>query len=110
MRSPFLILLVCISACSTTDSISPDALDIGNSDLDEDGLLQLETNRYSINLRIPQYGNPAALSDIRSYLQVQVDQLEQSVQDEPEPGSTGRPARTERSGRTGARLFRHPSI
>ena len=86
MRSPFLILLVCISACSTTDSISPDALDIGNSDLDEDGLLQLETNRYSINLRIPQYGNPAALSDIRSYLRVQVDQLEQSVQDEPEPG------------------------
>jgi hypothetical protein len=86
MRSLFLIFLACISACSTTDSISPDALDIGNSDLDEDGLLQLEPNRYSINLRIHQYGNPAALSDIRSYLQVQVDQLEQSVQDEPEPG------------------------
>ena len=86
MRSLFPILLVCISACSTTDSISPDALDIGNSDLDENGVLQIETDRYSMNLRIPRYGNPAALSDIRSFLQVKVDQLSESVRDEPEPG------------------------
>ena len=80
------LLLVCIAGCSPTDSTTSDAPDLGTAEFDENGVLRIETDRYSINLRIPQHGNPAALSDIRSFLQVQVDQLSESVRNEPEPG------------------------
>ena len=86
MRPLHFFLLLCISACNATDRTSADPVDLGTANFDDRGLLQLETDRYSINLRVPQYGNPVALSDIRSFLQVQVDQLAESVQDEPEPG------------------------
>jgi hypothetical protein len=80
------LLLACIAGCNPTDSITSDAPDLGTAEFDENGVLRIETDRYSINLRIPQHGNPAALSDIRSFLQVQVDQLSESVRNEPEPG------------------------
>ena len=82
----FVLLLVCIAGCSPTDSNTSDSLDLGTAEFDENGVLRIETDRYSINLRIPQHGNSAALSDIRSFLQVQVDQLSESVRNEPEPG------------------------
>ena len=82
----FVLLLVCIAGCSPTDSTTSDAPDLGTAEFDENGVLQIETDRYSVNLRMPQYGNPAALSDIRNFLQVKADQLSESVRDEPEPG------------------------
>ena len=82
----FVLLLVCIAGCSPINSTTSNSPDLGTAEFDENGVLQIETDRYSVNLRVPQYGNPAALSDIRSFLQVKVDQLSESVQDEPEPG------------------------
>ena len=82
----FVLLLVCIAGCSPTDSTTSDSPDLGTAKFDGNGVLQIETDRYSINLRIPQYGNPAALSDIRGFLQLKVDELSESVRDEPEPG------------------------
>ena len=84
--SVFVLLLVCIAACGPTDSTGTESLDLGTAEFSENGVLQVETDRYSLNLRIPQYGNPAALSDIRGFLQLKVDQLSESVRDEPEPG------------------------
>jgi hypothetical protein len=82
----FALLLLCIAGCSPTDSATSDSPNLDTAEFDENGVLQIETDRYSINLRMPQYGNPAALSDIRSFLQLKVDQLSESVRDEPEPG------------------------
>ena len=84
--SVFVLLLVCIAACGPTDSTGTESLDLGTAEFSENGVLQVETDRYSLNLRIPHYGNPAALSDIRGFLQLKVDQLSESVRDEPEPG------------------------
>ena len=84
--SVVVLLLLCIAGCTQTYSARSDSLDLGTAEFDDRGVLQIETDRYSINLRIPRYGNPEALSDIRSFLQVKVDQLSESVRDEPEPG------------------------
>ena len=91
----YVALLGVIAACSPGHDNAADGADasalasIDISALANDGELQLETDRYSMTLRLPVSANPNVRTDMQSFLQTQVDDFLESVREEPEPGYFG---------------------